>query len=77
LLDGFVVVALFRLRAARPQAPFRVPWYPVLPLAFLAVYGALFAATLREQPLTALVSAGVITAVAVLSLVVVRPTAAR
>src|ERR1041384_5303093 len=77
LLDGFVVVALFRLRAAQPQAPFRVPWYPVLPLAFLAVYGALFAATLREQPLTAVLSGGVITAVGVLSVVVVRPTAKR
>ena len=50
LTDGFMVVVLFRLRARGPRGRFRVPGYPVVPLVFLAVYGALFAATAREQP---------------------------
>ena len=50
LTDGFMVVVLFRLRARSGPAPFRVPAYPFVPAAFLAVYVALLAATAREQP---------------------------
>jgi len=50
LTDGFMVLVLFRLRRVRPEAPFRVPFYPVLPLGFLALYLALFAGSALEQP---------------------------
>lgn len=50
LTDGFMVVVLFRLRARGPRGRFRVPGYPAVPLVFLGVYAALFAATAREQP---------------------------
>jgi APA family basic amino acid/polyamine antiporter len=62
LADGFMVLVLFRLRARAPQAPFRVPLYPALPLVFLATYAALFIAAVLQQPG---VSAVAIAAVAV------------
>src|SRR5574341_788345 len=42
VVDGAMVLALFRLRARRPAAPFLVPLYPLVPLVFLGVYAALF-----------------------------------
>ena len=47
--DGFMVVVLFRLRARRPSAPFRVPLYPVLPLLFLGIYVLLLVGALIQQ----------------------------
>lgn len=45
LVDGAVILSLFRLRRTRPdlERPYRVPLYPVLPAAVLAVYAALLA----------------------------------
>jgi hypothetical protein len=51
LTDGFMVLVLFRLRARSAAAPFRVPWYPLLPSVFLGVYVLLFVATALEQPM--------------------------
>jgi len=48
--DAFMVLVLFRLRRAEAEAPFRVPFYPLLPLAFFALYLALFAGAALEQP---------------------------
>ena len=48
--DGFMVVVLFKLRAARPAAPFRVPLYPLLPFLFLGTYVLLLAGALIQQP---------------------------
>ncbi|HMK73338.1 MAG TPA: hypothetical protein VK454_08355, partial [Myxococcaceae bacterium] len=48
--DGFMVVVLFKLRAARPAAPFRVPLYPLLPLVFLGTYLLLLVGALVQQP---------------------------
>jgi len=48
--DGFMVVVLFKLRAARPAAPFRVPLYPLLPLLFLGTYLLLLVGALIQQP---------------------------
>ena len=42
VIDGWTVLALLRLRARRPLAPFRVPLYPLVPAVFLLVYAALF-----------------------------------
>ena len=48
--DGFMVLVLFRLRARAPQAPFRVPLYPAVPLVFLAAYALLFLGAVLQQP---------------------------
>jgi basic amino acid/polyamine antiporter, APA family len=53
LTDGFMVLVLFRLRARRPEAPFRVPLYPLLPSLFLGLYAVLFVVAAREQPVLA------------------------
>src|SRR5438046_2331895 len=50
VIDGLAVVALIRLRARERAAPFRVPWYPVVPLMLLVVYGALLLGTAWAQP---------------------------
>jgi APA family basic amino acid/polyamine antiporter len=60
LTDGFMVFVLFRLRRKRTDAPFRVPFYPALPLAFLALYGALFAGAAFEQPAFVAIAAGLL-----------------
>jgi basic amino acid/polyamine antiporter, APA family len=48
--DGFMVFVLFRLRSREPAAPFRVPLYPAVPLAFLCVYALLFIGAVLQQP---------------------------
>jgi len=50
ITDGFMVLVLMRLRARAPQAPFRVPLYPAVPLVFLATYAALFIGAVLQQP---------------------------
>jgi APA family basic amino acid/polyamine antiporter len=49
--DGFMVLVLFKLRAREPQAPFRVPLYPAVPLVFLGAYTLLFIGALLQQPM--------------------------
>lgn len=70
LIDGWTVLALFRLRARAPDAPFRVPFYPYLPALFVAVYAALFVATAINQPGLAALTVGVLAIVYSLSFVV-------
>ncbi|HJZ86709.1 MAG TPA: amino acid permease [Polyangia bacterium] len=67
LVDGAMVLALFRLRRSRPDAPFLVPLYPVVPLLFAGVYGALFVGTAVKQPALAALTVGVLAAVYCLS----------
>ena len=50
VIDGFMVVVLFKLRAERPAAPFRVPLYPLVPLLFLGIYLLLLVGALIQQP---------------------------
>ena len=50
VIDGFMVVVLFKLRALRPAAPFRVPLYPLVPLLFLGIYFLLLVGALIQQP---------------------------
>ena len=75
--DGFMVVVLFRLRAARPSAPFRVPLYPLVPLLFLGTYVLLLVGALIQQPGITLAAIGALVFVGLVSWVVVRdqPTA--
>ena len=60
VIDGFTVVALFRLRAREPRAPFRVPVYPGAPILFVGVYLALFIGTALTRPVLVLVASGVL-----------------
>ncbi len=50
VIDSLTVLALFRLRAREPAAPFGVPGYPLVPVLFLAVYFALLVGTAVAQP---------------------------
>jgi len=50
VIDGFTVLTLFRLRARDAAAPFRVPWFPLVPLVFVSVYAAMFVGTALAQP---------------------------
>ena len=49
LIDGLTAASLFVLRARQPGAPFRVPLYPVVPIAFILVYLALLIGTAITQ----------------------------
>jgi len=60
--DGFMVLVLFRLRARYPNAPFRVPFYPVLPLVFLGAYALLFLAALAQRPAISAAALGALAA---------------
>ena len=60
VIDSVAVLSLFRLRAREPHAPFEVPWFPWVPIAFVAVYAALFAATAVGQPWLVLIALGVL-----------------
>jgi len=60
--DGFMVLVLFKLRRREPEAPFRVPFYPAVPLAFLTAYALLFIGALIQQPLVSAVSIGTLIA---------------
>jgi APA family basic amino acid/polyamine antiporter len=75
--DGFMVVVLFKLRAGQPDAPFRVPLYPFVPLAFLGIYVLLLVGALIQQPGITLGALGALALVGLVSWVVVRdqPTA--
>lgn len=56
--DGFMVLVLFRLRRRTPEAPFRVPLYPLVPLVFLGTYALLFVGAVVQQPRESAVAAG-------------------
>jgi APA family basic amino acid/polyamine antiporter len=75
--DGFMVVVLFKLRASRPAAPFRVPLYPFVPLLFLGTYALLLVGALIQQPLITLAALGALGMVGLVSWVLVQdhPTA--
>jgi APA family basic amino acid/polyamine antiporter len=60
VVDSIAVLALVVLRRKAPDAPFRAPFFPVLPLGFVAVYCALFVGTVLAQPKVVLISGGVL-----------------
>lgn len=45
MVDGLTAASLFVLRARQPDAPFRVPLYPLVPALFILVYLALLVGT--------------------------------
>ena len=63
VVDGAMVFALVRLRREQPDAPFLVPFYPLVPLLFVGVYAALFVGTALEQPALAALTIGLLVAV--------------
>ena len=62
LIDSAVIGALFVLRTRQPEAPFRVPLYPLVPALFVAVYAALLVGTAMTQPGLVAIAAGVLVA---------------
>jgi hypothetical protein len=59
VIDSVVIGSLFILRARQADAPFRVPLYPLVPVAFIAVYVALLVGTAKTQPGLVAIAAGV------------------
>jgi APA family basic amino acid/polyamine antiporter len=59
---GLCVIGLIRLRRTQPDVvrPYRVPWFPVLPLVFIVACGALLVNAFIELPTTSLVNVVVI-----------------
>jgi APA family basic amino acid/polyamine antiporter len=78
IVDGTVILALFRLRRTRPdlERPYRVPLYPWLPSVVLAVYGALLAGIAVSLPWVVAVAVGVLALLAVLGLPFARASRA-
>jgi len=60
MLDSVTIAALFPLRARHPDAPFRVPLYPGVPVLFIAVYLALLVGTALTQPGLVAIAFGVL-----------------
>lgn len=75
ILDSVTIAALFPLRARQPDAPFRVPLYPVVPALFIGVYLALLTGTALSQPVLVAIAAGVLVVAWLLSGLVASPRA--
>jgi basic amino acid/polyamine antiporter, APA family len=75
ILDSVTIAALFPLRARQPDAPFRVPLYPVVPLVFIGVYVALLTGTAMTQPVLVAIAAGVLMIAWLVSGLVASPRA--
>jgi APA family basic amino acid/polyamine antiporter len=59
---GLGAACVFVLRRKQPtvERPFRVPGYPVTPLAFIVAAGALVANTIATQPVRAAIGIGIV-----------------
>ncbi len=62
VVDSVAIGSLLVLRARQPEAPFRVPLYPFVPVAFIAVYVALFVGAALAQPVVVAIGVGVLAA---------------
>jgi amino acid transporter len=60
ITDGLAAIALMRLRRLQPSSRRLVPFYPLVPLVFIAVYLALFAGAAIDAPFAALISGGIL-----------------
>jgi len=72
VVDSVAIGSLLVLRARQPEAPFRVPLYPFVPVAFIAVYIALFVGAALAQPGVVAIGTGVLVAAFGLSWLVPR-----
>jgi len=59
IIDSIAVLSLVVARRRKPEAPFKTPLYPALPVAFVGVYAALFVGTAVAQPTVVAISVGV------------------
>lgn len=71
IVDSIAVLSLLKARRKSAQAPFLSPLYPALPIAFVAVYAALFVGTAVAQPEVVLISVAVMGATYLLGNIVV------
>jgi APA family basic amino acid/polyamine antiporter len=62
MVDSVTIAALFPLRARQPDAPFRVPLYPIVPVLFILVYVTLLVGTALAQPGLVAIAAAVLVA---------------
>jgi APA family basic amino acid/polyamine antiporter len=60
VVDSIAVLSLIVARRRMPEAPFKTPLYPILPILFVGVYAALFVGTAVAQPVVVLISIGVL-----------------
>jgi basic amino acid/polyamine antiporter, APA family len=60
VVDSIAVGSLVVARRRKPEAPFKTPLYPALPIVFVGVYAALFVGTAVAQPVVVIVSVGAI-----------------
>jgi basic amino acid/polyamine antiporter, APA family len=60
VVDSVAIGSLFVLRARQPDAPFRVPLYPFVPAALIAVYVGLFVGAALAQPGIVAIGVGVL-----------------
>jgi len=67
VIDSWTILALFPLRKRQPNAPFRMPGFPVVPLLFVGVYAVLFVGSFKAQPMVTLVALAVIGATGALA----------
>ena len=68
VVDSIAVLSLLVLRSREPGAPFHVPLYPVLPVAFVLMYVALFVGAVLAQPQSTAIALAVIVGTYVLGL---------
>lgn len=59
MLDSIAVLSLVVARKRSPDAPFRTPGYPYLPIGFIGLYAVLFLGTAVAQPTVVVISVGV------------------
>lgn len=74
VIDSVVIGSLFVLRTRQPEAPFRVPLYPLVPAAFIAVYIALLVGTAWTQATLVAIAVGVLALAWGLSWIAVKKT---
>ena len=78
VVDGIVMIALFRLRRTMPDAPrpFRVPLYPFLPILVALMYATILTMVAVTQPELAIGGFGVLAVVLIAGIVITRRSAA-
>ncbi len=74
VVDSIAVLSLLVLRTRLPGAPFRVPLYPALPVAFVLLYLALFVGAVLAQPASTAIALAVIVGTYVVGLLGGRRT---
>ena len=72
MIDGLTAASLFVLRARQPDAPFRVPLYPLVPALFILVYLALLVGTALATPRIVAVGIAVLIATWLVSFLTLR-----